>query len=186
MVGLRGLNPTANDTDPYQPQQQTDGAAEPDGIQTNHLIGDECATGGQVQRNGTGWECTTIDTGATEPGSISRAGDRPYGFNTGTSEAATDGASSVGDILRPGGVTIGKAGTDDTIREITGGLGEAQAMFQQLSHGGAVVAQTSKLTRVELPSGGGFVQLRREMSRSPNTAATIDVNIPGLDIRKLK
>lgn len=81
---------------------------------------------------------------------------------------------------------IGKAGTDASIREITGGLPDAQAMFQQLSQGGKVVAQTPKLTRVELPNNGGFVQLRTEMSRSPNTAATIDVNIPGYDIRKLK
>ncbi|WP_203337076.1 hypothetical protein [Nocardioides limicola] len=83
-------------------------------------------------------------------------------------------------------MTIGKAGTDDTIREISGSLPEAQTMFQQLSQGGTVVARTPKLTRVELPRGGGFVQLRRELSRSPNTAATIDVNVPGFDITKLK
>lgn len=65
------------------------------------------------------------------------------------------------------------------------GSTDAQAMFNQLSQGGRVVANTSKLTRVELPNGG-FVQLRTVMSRSPNTAATIDVNIPGLDITKLK
>ena len=104
----------------------------------------------------------------------------------GTRGAANAGTRSIDDLLRPGGVTIGKSGTDDTIREITGGLAEAQAMFQQLSHGGTVVAQTPKLTRVELPNDGGFVQLRTVMSRSPNTAATIDVNIPGLDITKLK
>ena len=104
----------------------------------------------------------------------------------GSCVAANAGTRSIDDLLRPGGLTIGKAGTDDTIRELTGGLPEAQTMFQQLSHGGTVVAQTPKLTRVELPNGGGFVQLRTVMSRSPNTAATIDVNIPGLDIRKLK
>ncbi|WP_344071184.1 NucA/NucB deoxyribonuclease domain-containing protein, partial [Prauserella alba] len=70
-----------DDTDPYQPQQ-TGGAAEPDGIQTNHLISDECATGGEVRRNGTGWECTAIDGGVTEPGRISGGGDQPYGFGT--------------------------------------------------------------------------------------------------------
>jgi hypothetical protein len=47
------------------------------------------------------------------------------------------------------------------------------------------VAESSQLTRVELPDGG-FVQLRTVMSRSPNTAATIDVNIPGINIKKLK
>jgi hypothetical protein len=44
----------------------------------------------------------------------------------------------------------------------------------------------TELTCVELPNGGGFVQIRTTMSRRPNTAATIDVNVPGLDIRKLK
>ena len=103
-----------------------------------------------------------------------------------TGVAAKAGTRSIDDLLRPGGLAIGKAGTDDTIREITGGLPEAQTMFQQLSRGGTIVAQTPKLTRVELPNGGGFVQLRTLMTRSPNTAATIDVNIPGLDITKLK
>ncbi|MDA8439917.1 MAG: hypothetical protein M0Z51_13795 [Propionibacterium sp.] len=59
-------------------------------------------------------------------------------------------------------------------------------MFSRLSQGGRIVAQNDKLTRVELPNGGGFVQLRTVMSRSPGTEATIDVNIPGLDITKLK
>jgi len=93
--------------------------------------------------------------------------------------------STVDDLLRPGGSLIGKAGSDATIREITGGLPEAQAMFQQLTQGGKVVAQSAKLTRVELPDGG-FVQLRTVMSNSPTTAATIDVNIPGYSITKLK
>jgi hypothetical protein len=101
--------------------------------------------------------------------------------------AANVGTRSIDDLLSPGGLTIGKAGTDNTIREITGGLPDAQTMFQQLSQGSSIVAQTPKLTRVELPNGGGFVQLRTVMSRkSPNTVATIDVDIPGFDITKLK
>ncbi len=94
-------------------------------------------------------------------------------------------ASSVDDLLRPDGSLIGKAGTDASIREITGGLSDAQAMFQQLGRGGTIVEQTATLTRVQLPNGG-FVQLRTVMARSPGTAATIDVNVPGLDITKLK
>jgi hypothetical protein len=40
---------------------------------------------------------------------------------------------------------------------------------------------------VEQPNGEGFVQLRTVMSRSPNSAATIDINMPGVsDIDKLK
>lgn len=103
------------------------------------------------------------------------------------SVVATEAAgSSIDDLLQPGGSLIGKAGTDETIRELTGGLSGAQAMFEQLSQGGTVVEQTSAITRVELANNGGFVQLRTVMSRSPGTVATIDVNIPGLDITKLK
>ncbi|GAA1194203.1 hypothetical protein [Prauserella alba] len=90
-VHLGVLNPTS-DTDPYQPQQQTDGAAEPDGVQTSHLIGEECATGGEVRRNGTGWECTAIDGGVTEPGASSSEGES-YGF-TDTSEAAKNASGA--------------------------------------------------------------------------------------------
>ncbi|WP_253854012.1 NucA/NucB deoxyribonuclease domain-containing protein [Prauserella alba] len=82
-VHLGVLNPTADDTDPYQPQQ-TGGAAEPDGIQTSHLLGEECATGGQVQRHGTGWECTVLDGDTAQPGTLSSDGDQPYGFRADT------------------------------------------------------------------------------------------------------
>ena len=91
----------------------------------------------------------------------------------------------IDEILLPGGSLIGKRGTDATIREITGGLSDAQAMFQQLSVGGTIVQETATLTRVQL-ANGGFVQLRTVMARSPETAATIDVNVPGIDITKLK
>jgi hypothetical protein len=57
-------------------------------------------------------------------------------------------------------------------------------MFNQLTQGGRVVAQTPSLTRVQLPDGG-FVQLRTTMARSPKTAATIDVNISVIPIDKL-
>jgi hypothetical protein len=93
--------------------------------------------------------------------------------------------ASITNILEPGGNLIGKAGSDASIRELSGGLADAQAMFDQLSQGGKVVEQTPYLTRVALPDGG-FVQLRTVMSRSPNSVATIDVNIPGLDITKVK
>ena len=119
-----------------------------------------------------------------------RLGNSPAraGVVVATGVAAETGAgasASVGDLLMPGGSAIGKAGTSANIREITGGLPEAQTMFNQLSQGGRVVAQTPSLTRVQLPDGG-FVQFRTIMSRSPNTAATIDINISGIDITKLK
>ncbi|WP_253864971.1 HYD1 signature containing ADP-ribosyltransferase family protein [Prauserella halophila] len=80
-LGVR--TPTGDGDEPYQPQQQPGGAAEPDGVQSSHLIGEECAAGGQVRRNGTGWECTALEDGDTaQPGSISNTRGQPYGFST--------------------------------------------------------------------------------------------------------
>jgi RHS repeat-associated protein len=124
---------------------------------------------------------TAVSIGALLKGIGTRAA------STWSTRSATNGAaSSIEDLLRPRGSLIGKAGTDESIREPTGGLPDAQAMFEQLSQGGTVVEQTSTITRVELANNGGFVQLRTVMSRSPGTVATIDVNIPGLEITKLK
>src|ERR1700733_7566635 len=90
-------------------------------------------------------------------------------------------------LLHPGGSPIGDAGSSPDIREIGGDLSDAQTLFDQLAEGANVVADNAKLTRVELPDGEGFVQLRTVMSQSPDTAATIDVNMPSvLDITKLK
>lgn len=47
------------------------------------------------------------------------------------------------------------------------------------------MAQTPSSTRVELRDGG-FVQLRTTMSRSPNAATTIDINISVIPIGELK
>ena len=99
--------------------------------------------------------------------------------------ATKPGASTLDDVLMPGGSPLGAKGTDVAIREVAGGLTDAQAMFKQLSQGGKIVQQTPTITRVELPNGG-FVQIRTTMSKSPKTVATIDVNIPGYDIDKIK
>lgn len=135
----------------------------------------------------------SAETRPTRPSDVREAFVPPSVDGRGTSTTpsarsfATEAAgSSIEDLLQPGGSLIGKAGSDETIRELTGGLPDAQAMFEQLSQGGTVVEQTSTITRVELANNGGFVQLRTVMSRSPGTVATIDVNIPGLDITKLK
>jgi hypothetical protein len=134
-----------------------------DGVENAQLVNEEdairsCPAAKEAELSGVPENVPTADAGPTE---------------------------SISDILQPGGNPIGKAGTDETIRELPGGLSEAQAMFDRLSQGATVVEQTPYLTRVEL-SDGGFVQLRTVMSRSPGTAATIDVNIPGIDITKLK
>jgi hypothetical protein len=65
------------------------------------------------------------------------------------------------------------------IREISGDLGDAQSLFARRSQGGKVVGSDSTLTRA-------YVQLRTVMSRSPNGAATIDVDIPGTNLSRVE
>ncbi|WP_253831071.1 hypothetical protein, partial [Prauserella aidingensis] len=99
-------------------------------IQSSHLLAEECAAGGQVRRNGTGWECTTIDSGGTaEPGTISNGGDRSYDFSAGTGETAKDAS----------GAESAVAGRN---------LGRQLASEQQMSEAGRSLAGTG--SRVEL------------------------------------
>ena len=86
----------------------------------------------------------------------------------------------------PGGNTLGQAGSDAAIREVQGGVNEAQALFNKLAQGGTpVTGSTYPGALVQLPNGG-TVGLRTVMTASPGTAATIDVNIPNIPITKVK
>lgn len=85
-------------------------------------------------------------------------------------------ASSVSDLLLPGGNLIGKAGSKASIREVQGGIAEAQSLFDALTKGGQIIeSPTFPGTQIKLPNGDIF-GLRTVMARSPNTVATIDVN----------
>jgi hypothetical protein len=97
-------------------------------------------------------------------------------------------SSAIDNIVNPGGNPIGVAGSCATIREIAGStLADARAMFNQLSQGRTVVTgSTYPGTLVSLPSGG-TVGLRVLMTNSPDTIATIDVNVPGVTaVTKMK
>ena len=99
--------------------------------------------------------------------------------------AIDDVVRSADELLVPGGTRIGTAGSRASIREVTGGLDDAQALFTDLSRGGTVVADTTYQGLVRLPDGG-TVGLRTTMTNSPGSVANIDVNIPGIDITKIK
>jgi hypothetical protein len=93
---------------------------------------------------------------------------------------------TIEDILLPGGKPLGQAGSKEAIRELKGGMNEAQSLFNELTQGGkAVSSPTYPGTLVRLPNGG-TVGLRTIMSKSPGTAVTIDVNIPRIPITKIK
>jgi hypothetical protein len=138
------------------------------------------------------------DAGAVDAGTAQLSGDQersaspsvefrgPSTTSAFTFVATEAAGSSIDDVLRPGGDLLGKAGSNAAIREVSGGLSEAQATFSQLTQGGTVVSNsTYPGTLVRLPDGG-TVGIRTVMSNSPNTAVTIDVNIPGFDITKIK
>jgi RHS repeat-associated protein len=90
-------------------------------------------------------------------------------------------------ILKPGGSIIGEVGSNASIREFSGGIEVAQNYWSRLVNSGAkpVLGSNYKGVLMELPNGG-TVGFRTVMTRSPGTAATIDVNIPGLFQGKLK
>lgn len=99
------------------------------------------------------------------------------------SPPALNGASTVTNLLRPGGQLIGQPGTSSRIRLLQGGQAEAEYLFSQLSRGGQRVEGTSYPgTLVSLP-GGGQVGYR---STSRSGPPTIDVVIEGLGIREIK
>ena len=104
-----------------------------------------------------------------------------------TSITPTAPGANCARLLLPQGKALGKAGSSEAIREVKGGLAEAQALFDELAAGGKIAEKpTYPGTWVDLPGGGG-VGLRTEMSKSPGTAANIDVAVPAIpEVRKIK
>jgi len=85
--------------------------------------------------------------------------------------------------LLPNGKPIGTKGSKASIREVPGGQNEAEDLFNGLTIGGkpaTVPTYPGKI--VDLP-GGGRVGLRL---KSKSGAPTIDVDIPGIPIKKIK
>jgi RHS repeat-associated protein len=89
-------------------------------------------------------------------------------------------ASDLANILMPGGSPIGVAGSSDTVRVVQGNLGDAQALFNQISQDGTPVLNTNYPGQLVSMPNGGYVGLRTVMTNSPGTDATIDVNMQGI------
>lgn len=85
-------------------------------------------------------------------------------------------------VLMPDGSPLGLPGSSFDIREFPGGLTDAQDMFDDLVKGATRDTGSSHPNLFRLPSGGtiGF------RPKSKTGAPTIDVNIPGIPIRKIK
>jgi hypothetical protein len=87
------------------------------------------------------------------------------------------------DLLMPNGQPIGTRGSKASIREVPGGQKAADDFFDDLTVGGKpVVVPSYPGKMVDLP-GGGRVGLR---SKSKSGEPTIDVDIPGIPIKKIK
>jgi hypothetical protein len=87
------------------------------------------------------------------------------------------------DLLMPNGNPIGTKGSKASIREVPGGQKAADDLFDDLTAGGKpVTVPTYPGTMVDLP-GGGRVGLR---PKSKSGKPTIDVDIPGIPIKKIK
>jgi hypothetical protein len=103
----------------------------------------------------------------------------------GTGSETTAGGNASG-ILMPNGSPIGSPGNTPGIQVMPGTtLQDAQELFQQLAQNGTTVNNTYPGTMVQLPDGG-IVGIRTQMTDSPGTIATIDINIPNIPISKIK
>ena len=100
---------------------------------------------------------------------------------------------SIDEILMPGGKPLGVRGTGPraraSIREVPGGLEEAEAMFQELTTGGKDVTPAGHQGKlIELPDGRGVIGFRPASRSGPPTIDVIAVDSPGrpIPIRKIK
>ena len=84
-------------------------------------------------------------------------------------------------LLAPGGSWLGRAGSPG-IREVQGDASAARKLFEQLSTGGDVVRSAPGHTLVQL-GDDAYVGFRTTSKSGP---PTIDVNIPGVEIEKIK
>ena len=87
------------------------------------------------------------------------------------------------DLLMPQGKPIGTKGNKGSIREVPGGQTAADDLFDDLTVGGKpVIVPAYPGKMVDLPSGGRVGLRPKSKSGEP----TIDVDIPGNPIKKIK
>ncbi|HUZ18500.1 MAG TPA: RHS repeat-associated core domain-containing protein [Spirochaetia bacterium] len=102
-----------------------------------------------------------------------------------TPNAVEAEASSILNVLKPGGKLIGTPGSSPKIRILPGSMKEAEGLFNQLAKFGEPVEGSGYPgQQIELP-GGGRIGLRSGGSSGPYP--TIDVQgVPNLGIREIK
>jgi hypothetical protein len=120
----------------------------------------------------------SLSTGSGSGSGSSSSGSSP---SAGPAGSASDAAKN---ILYPGGRRVGVAGNNAGIRVLPGGAKEAEGFFQNLvTQTGATVDRVTGKGVVASVPGGGNIGFRPSSKSGP---PTIDINIPGIDIRKIK
>ncbi|MEM7048667.1 MAG: RHS repeat-associated core domain-containing protein [Acidobacteriota bacterium] len=117
---------------------------------------------------------------AVEAPSAVAAGALVTGFTL--AEQATISRATA--IVRPAGRLIGVAGSSKKIRFLPGGEKAAQKLFGRLSRGGSVVSRGPGRVTVKLAPGATVSY--RAKSRSASGHSTINLDLPGLKVRKIK
>lgn len=84
----------------------------------------------------------------------------------------------------PGGQQVGRPGASSGIRRVDGGLPEAQKMFEKLAAGGKDVTPPGYPGQLVERPNGGRVGLR-PVSSSADKSPSLDVNIPGIPVKKI-
>jgi hypothetical protein len=99
-------------------------------------------------------------------------------------DAAIEAAAikRVADKVMPYGRPIGRRGDSAKVREVPGGMEAARDLFDYLRVGGSVHRSDPNMTIVRLPGDAGFLTFR---TRSLSGDSAIDLNVPGVSIRKL-
>lgn len=90
---------------------------------------------------------------------------------------------AISDLLLPGGQPVGNRGRLDVIRELSGAQEAAEVLFEQLREGGTDVTPPGHRGKLVQMPGGGHIGYRPTSRSGP---PTIDLNIAGVAIRKLK
>jgi RHS repeat-associated protein len=121
-----------------------------------------------------------VEEGAEEAGSLLV---RAFNWLFAKEVAEETGVRLTESLLKPGGELIGEAGSKASIREVKGSVEAAESLFSKLTKGGEVTGDPGYPgTQVKMPNGDVF-GLRTFMTKSPGTAATLDVNsqvVPGI------
>ena len=86
-------------------------------------------------------------------------------------------------MLKPGGQNVGEAGDNSGVRILPGGDQEAQRLFDRLTKGGKDITPSGHPGKIIQMPDGSVISYRPTSKSGP---PTIDINVSGLAIRKLK